>query len=142
MIILPDAPVERGRRLREIIGSESWKRLVNWISFGGTLVLCGESIAAIPQTEVEPIAHFAIRRELLEQIQQLERQVANDLYSNFTISPELSIREFPSFRRRRMPSVIVRIQIFYYCVGIVVANDMSGSVFDLVGRVLDSNRQI
>jgi hypothetical protein len=81
VLILPDASIERGRRLREIIGSQSWQRLFNWVSFGGTLVLCGESIAAIPQIEEGPFAHFAIRRELLEQIPYLERQAADDLYS-------------------------------------------------------------
>jgi hypothetical protein len=94
VIILPDAPKERGRRLREIIGSESWDRILNWASFGGTLVLCGESIAALPQVEDEPPAHFAIRRELLEQMHQLERQTADDLYS-------AGLLEGPSARYRK-----------------------------------------
>jgi len=81
VLILPDAAVERGRRLREIIGRASWERLLNWVSFGGTLILCGESIAAIPQQEDELPGHFAIRRELLELIPRLERDRALDLYS-------------------------------------------------------------
>ncbi len=79
VIILPDAPAERGPRLREIVGAAGWNRLVDWVSFGGTLILCGESIAAVPRPdEGEARVHIGLRREVLEQIPWLRARRAEE----------------------------------------------------------------
>ncbi len=83
VVIAPDASEDRGGRLRELIGADGWDRLLDWVSFGGTLVLCGESVAAIPPPEQdgEPDIHIALRRDVLDRLPQLAYMVGEDLRS-------------------------------------------------------------
>ncbi len=82
-VIVPDAAEERGRRLRELVGTDGWERLLDWVSFGGTLVLCGESVAALPAAEQdgEPPVHVGLRRELLDRLPHLASEVLRELRS-------------------------------------------------------------
>jgi hypothetical protein len=94
VVVLPDAPGERGPRLREIIGGASWNRLLDWASFGGTLVLCGESIAALPQAEEEePRVHIGLRRDLMEQVPLLSRRLVEEMRSRVLL--EQGARRLP-----------------------------------------------
>jgi hypothetical protein len=82
-VIVPDAAEERGRRLRELIGAAGWERLLDWVSFGGTLILCGESVAALPAGEQngEPPVHIGLRRELLDRLPHIASEVLHELRS-------------------------------------------------------------
>jgi hypothetical protein len=76
-IVLPDASRDGGARLREIVGGANWNRLLDWVSFGGTLVVCGESIGAFPTDPLEdPRVHIRVRRDILDQVPALGRRVA------------------------------------------------------------------
>ncbi len=95
-IVLPDGPREGGARLREIIGSANWNRLLDWVSFGGTLIVCGESIAAFPNDPIEESrVHLRVRREILSRIPSIGRRVAHDLAARALLDRNPTLPKHP-----------------------------------------------